>query len=194
MGISERKRALRREIKERIKNIPLKEKKLKNELLGNHLQAFLENFSQTSHHPLNEIVLGVFAPLDDEADLLAIEKRVSLKGLAFPDIEENQMIFRQCPSQELLESKVFGVKIRTPRETTPKVIPDIILVPGLAFSKDGHRLGRGKGFYDRYLNGFKGVIVGVAFEEQIEADIPHEDHDVLVQYVVSECGIFECIN
>jgi 5-formyltetrahydrofolate cyclo-ligase len=67
-------------------------------------------------------------------------------------------------------------------------VPDFVLVPGLAFSSDGHRLGRGGGFYDRLLkrrakNAFK---MGVCFEFQLRKVIPHEQHDALVDVVV--CG------
>lgn len=188
MGIVERKHALRREIKERIKNLSFEEREKKSRALSEVFHSLLNSLFNSSNNSPDEFVLGVYAPLLDEANVLVLGE--SLKRLAFPDIEEGQMIFRECQNEELLESKVFGVRIKTPPESAPKVVPDMILVPGLGFSKEGHRLGRGKGFYDRFLKNFEGLTVGVAFDEQIEADIPHEDHDVPVQYVVSESGIY----
>jgi 5-formyltetrahydrofolate cyclo-ligase len=66
--------------------------------------------------------------------------------------------------------------------------PELILVPGLAFSTDRHRLGRGGGFYDRLLAGraraaFK---LGICFRFQIRAMIPHEEHDVVLDAVISD--------
>lgn len=66
--------------------------------------------------------------------------------------------------------------------------PDLILVPGVAFSRDGHRLGRGGGFYDRLLAGrardaFK---IGVCFAAQLVASVPFEQHDVMLDAVISE--------
>jgi 5-formyltetrahydrofolate cyclo-ligase len=64
------------------------------------------------------------------------------------------------------------------------------LVPGIAFDRDGRRLGRGKGFYDRCLNGTKGFRVGVAFAAQLSRDpLPTEAHDARMDAVVTEEGI-----
>jgi 5-formyltetrahydrofolate cyclo-ligase len=65
---------------------------------------------------------------------------------------------------------------------------DLILVPGVAFSKDHHRLGRGGGFFDRLLagraaNAFK---LGICFSFQVLEAIPMEDHDILMNAVVSD--------
>ena len=65
--------------------------------------------------------------------------------------------------------------------------PDFVLVPGLAFSRDGHRLGRGGGFYDRLLAGRARAAakVGVAFALQLHNDIPHAQHDVILDAVIT---------
>ncbi len=64
----------------------------------------------------------------------------------------------------------------------------LVIVPGIAFDLKGHRIGFGKGFYDRFLKKLpsKTVKVGVAFEKQLVADIPHEKHDVHMDYIVTE--------
>jgi 5-formyltetrahydrofolate cyclo-ligase len=55
---------------------------------------------------------------------------------------------------------------------------DLALVPGVAFDPAGRRLGRGKGYYDRLLAGFRGIRCGVAFDVQVVAVLPEEPHDV----------------
>ncbi|MEY2466031.1 MAG: 5-formyltetrahydrofolate cyclo-ligase, partial [Verrucomicrobiota bacterium] len=62
---------------------------------------------------------------------------------------------------------------------------DLILVPGVAFELHGRRLGRGKGFYDRLLADMRGTTCGVAFDEQIVAEIPVEPHDVHLDYLLT---------
>jgi 5-formyltetrahydrofolate cyclo-ligase len=64
----------------------------------------------------------------------------------------------------------------------------LVIVPALAFDIAGSRLGRGGGFYDRFLSqpGFAAVTCGVALEAQILEDLPHEPHDVPVDLVVTE--------
>ena len=67
---------------------------------------------------------------------------------------------------------------------------DLILVPGVAFSRDGWRLGRGGGFYDRLLAGrsTETTALGICFEVQIAKALPLEEHDLKVDAVVTESG------
>jgi 5-formyltetrahydrofolate cyclo-ligase len=62
---------------------------------------------------------------------------------------------------------------------------DLVLVPGIAFDFAGRRLGRGKGFYDRLLAEVRGHKCGVAFDEQIVAEVPEEPHDVRVDSILT---------
>jgi 5-formyltetrahydrofolate cyclo-ligase len=66
-----------------------------------------------------------------------------------------------------------------------------MLVPGLAFAADGHRLGYGKGFYDSALAALKGPVIplGVAFELQRCEHLPTEPDDMPVQGLATEAGI-----
>jgi len=62
---------------------------------------------------------------------------------------------------------------------------DFVVVPGVAFTLDGRRIGRGKGFYDRLLARVDGVKCGVAFDEQIVEMIPLEPHDIRMDWIVT---------
>ena len=70
-----------------------------------------------------------------------------------------------------------------------------MILPGLAFTKDGKRLGHGKGFYDIYLSEVPKeadlILAGFCFDCQIVQDIPTESHDVLMDYVVTPTHFFE---
>ena len=68
-------------------------------------------------------------------------------------------------------------------------LQQVWLVPGIAFDRSGNRLGRGKGFYDRLLEGADGVKIGVAYDCQIADAIPSDIHDVSMDYVVTESQI-----
>ena len=61
---------------------------------------------------------------------------------------------------------------------------DLVFVPGLAFTRDGARLGRGGGYFDRFLSRFEGTSVGVCFQEQVLDELPEEDHDQRVDHVI----------
>ena len=70
-------------------------------------------------------------------------------------------------------------------------IPEVMLVPLLAFDSDRYRLGYGKGFYDRYLNKYKNILtVGVAFSFQKHHKLPIDNKDVKLNYILTEKGIY----
>lgn len=68
---------------------------------------------------------------------------------------------------------------------------DLVLVPGLAFDRSGRRLGRGGGFYDRFLAGLPGetATVGVCFGVQVVDAVPVDAHDVRVDWLLTEGGL-----
>lgn len=88
-----------------------------------------------------------------------------------------------------------GSKIFQPLPFQPLTPPDqisAVLVPGLGFTRDCERLGRGAGFYDRFLKEVPHALrVGVAFDLQIVDDLPCEDHDLPVDMILTESRIIE---
>ncbi len=132
-----------------------------------------------------------FAPLPEEPDLwpLLNEMLAGKKMVALPcfDADNETYVPRHVQDihVEILSGK-FG--IREPA-TTCIAIPlddlDLVLVPGMAFALDGHRIGRGKGFYDRLLENFTGEKIGIAFDEQIVETIPAEENDVLMDLILT---------
>ena len=73
-----------------------------------------------------------------------------------------------------------GVREPVSGKPIPVDFIDLVIVPGLGFTASGHRIGRGMGFYDRFLaqSEFLGVSCGLAFEEQIVGELPVLDHDI----------------
>lgn len=65
---------------------------------------------------------------------------------------------------------------------------DLVLVPGLAFTAQGVRLGHGKGYYDRLLAQVTGVTCGLAFDWQMAFAVPFESHDIRLSYVLTQTG------
>ena len=85
----------------------------------------------------------------------------------------------------------FGIRtpMGPPHEGTPI---EAILVPGVAFDRQGGRLGHGGGYYDRLLaKDQDAVTIGVGFECQLEVTLPHEPHDRGVHFIVTEKGLLE---
>jgi 5-formyltetrahydrofolate cyclo-ligase len=85
--------------------------------------------------------------------------------------------------------------ILEPRDTCRRPVEpqgiDILLAPGLAFDSKGTRLGRGSGYYDRFLALFgpEKIKVGLAFSWQIFQEIPTEEHDIPMDLIVTEQGV-----
>lgn len=69
---------------------------------------------------------------------------------------------------------------------------DMVVVPGVAYDKSGNRVGRGKGYYDRLLEGLKALTVGLAYDFQLVDDIESEPHDVRVDYIVTDRRAIAC--
>ena len=83
-----------------------------------------------------------------------------------------------------------GIAVAVPEDEVPANWPDVVVVPGLAFTAGGQRLGQGGGWYDRYLTGTRHdcLTVGVCFREQLLAEVPTETHDVILDVVVTDEG------
>jgi len=69
---------------------------------------------------------------------------------------------------------------------------DMCIIPGAAWDKNGHRIGFGKGYYDRFLQNYKGIKVGLAYDFQIVKNIPADKHDIAVDYIITDRGIIVC--
>ena len=70
---------------------------------------------------------------------------------------------------------------------------DLVLVPGIVFDKEGHRIGYGFGYYDKFLRKVpKALKIGLCFDFQLVDKVPREEHDVPVDLIVTEKGVMEC--
>ncbi len=128
-------------------------------------------------------VIYGFAPLALEPDWLG--EGAEGKTLAFPRMENDALQFFTGGT---LETGPFGV--RQPTGGSPAPPPDLVLVPGLGFDPAGFRLGRGGGFYDRWLAANRGIkTLGICFACQLVEKIPVEAHDAQVDAVLTEDGL-----
>lgn len=90
-----------------------------------------------------------------------------------------------------MQSGMFGVL-----EPTSGILlsekPDVVIVPGVAFSKNGGRLGYGKGCYDRYFASDTCIKVGFSYAFQVLEHLETEPHDILMDYLITEEKIIDC--
>lgn len=85
----------------------------------------------------------------------------------------------------------FGIMEPDSRELLVPEAGDLLLVPGVAFDRRGYRLGRGGGYYDRYLAAHTGVTMGLCWGQMLIGQVPHTCYDVPVDYIVTETETVE---
>jgi 5-formyltetrahydrofolate cyclo-ligase len=181
---------LRIKTKKMLKGLTLQEQDNKNALIQKKLKHFLATL-----HTQNEIAnLGGFAPLKNEVNwvLDLMPEKLSLSFPVDHDSLEGFMVYRESSFEELIIKRSFGIEMMIPSPERRIVTPEVLLVPGLAFTKSGERLGRGKGFFDRYLESYEGTTIGICFSEQVVEEIPVNDLDQKVNFLINDLFIIDC--
>ena len=141
------------------------------------------------------VVSGYWA-MRDEADIGPILERLHAEGFvcALPAVEgrDRPLTFRRWRPGDRLVAASFGT--HEPAKSEPRVTPEILLVPLLAFDRAGRRLGYGGGYYDRTLRKLRSdgaaTAVGVAFAAQEVPSVPAGPGDEKLDWIVTERGAF----
>ncbi|MEA3346752.1 MAG: 5-formyltetrahydrofolate cyclo-ligase [Candidatus Auribacterota bacterium] len=144
----------------------------------------------------------LFYGLDDEVDTRKIIRNACSKGkiVYLPRCNKKEELFTigRVNSLEDLEKSSYG--IMEPKQDVCKDYSgeniDLIILPGVVFDIKGNRIGRGKGYYDKFLKkiGKKTKRIGVAFDFQVLEDVSGREHDEPVDVVVSEKRIIHVKN
>ncbi|WP_416908132.1 MAG: 5-formyltetrahydrofolate cyclo-ligase [Polymorphobacter sp.] len=136
-----------------------------------------------------------YAAIGNEMDPQFVEERFGPH--AFPRIDGGRLRFHVAAWSELLPGPMG---IPQPRADTPEIMPHLLLVPLIAATLDGVRLGQGGGYYDRTLallqsqlpDGQALVTVGLAWDCQIADILPHEAHDIRLDWLATPTRLVEC--
>lgn len=132
------------------------------------------------------------------ADQRLRSERVAAHLIAMSQVEEAQrvMVFTSIPGEpEMSEVRSWcdaqGKETAVPEDHVDPSWPDVVVVPGLAFTTAGDRLGQGGGWYDRFLSKIRPncTTIGVGFDQQIVEALPTEAHDVGLDFVVTDGGM-----
>ena len=174
----EDKRVLRKIVRARLADVPVAEKERRSAEICRSLKA---------HIAINDArVVALFSPLPDEPMIGALIDELSKRmAVLLPRVEGDTMEF-YLYSPELISCGAFGIMEPAGGVAVAPGEIDIMLVPGVAFTPCGDRIGRGKGFYDRYMsrNDFRALKIGVCYAEQLIESIPMEPHDMKMDFVV----------
>lgn len=135
-------------------------------------------------------VLGIYLPLKGEIDIIPLMLKFPEISFAAPRIDNNQISFvRYLLSSPTEKNKNYLNFIQPASELG--VFPDMILIPSIAFDIRGYRLGRGAGHYDKYLAEHNPLKIGVAESNKIIEYIPSEEHDIRMDYIISEEAVID---
>ncbi len=132
--------------------------------------------------------IASYAAVGDEIDPAAIEATIGPH--AFPRITGKQMKFHVCEWSQMARGPLG---IPQPPATAPQITPDLLLVPLLAVTLAGVRLGQGGGYYDRALAALPGVrTIGLAWDVQIADALPVEAWDQPIDFVATPTRLVDC--
>lgn len=172
---------LKQRLREEIKNIA------KNFVDSGESKILCEKLKKTEEWKQAKHVL-LYAPIQGEVGVLPLFDES--KQFYFPRVNGEDLEVCEVTSLEDLERGSF--KVLEPKKSCKIIAPellDIILVPGLAFDAQGGRIGKGKGFYDRFLSPLqdaqkKTLFISIAFPFQIQKNIPRDAWDILIDTVI----------
>lgn len=129
----------------------------------------------------------IYNSLKDEVSTIDFIKRwCADKNFYLPAILEDKMIFKSHQPDTEYKASTLGVKEPINTDIVNHQIADIIIVPGIAFDRKMNRLGRGKGYYDKFLSQTKATKIGICFDFQLLDSIPCNDHDIKMDIIISE--------
>jgi 5-formyltetrahydrofolate cyclo-ligase len=131
--------------------------------------------------------VAAYWPIRSEADPRPILEGLAMPGLplCLPVVVDGSLVFRSWRPWEPVVPGGYGTLV--PPETAPLIIPAILVMPLAAFDRRCHRIGYGKGHYDRALAGLPGArTIGIAYGVQEVPAIPEEPHDHCLDLIVTE--------
>ena len=164
------------------------------EFITNASISACKNLASTQEFINADTVLLYYPTKNEISPLPIFEICLKLgKTVAFPvcNKENSTLVFKEIFSLNDLSRSTFG--IFEPGESCKEIEfshNTICLVPALLFSSDGHRLGYGKGFYDRFLDNFKGISVGFSYSALVCDKLPKESHDISLNMIITESEVY----
>mgnify|MGYP002624159821 CR=1 FL=1 len=130
----------------------------------------------------------LYHALPDEVDTLALIRQAADKGkrVLLPVVVDNDLELREYRGERCLAEGAFHILEPQGAPFTDYAAINLAVIPGVAFTRDGHRLGRGRGYYDRLLPRLRGTYkLGLCWPFQLVDEIPTEPHDILMDRVIT---------
>jgi 5-formyltetrahydrofolate cyclo-ligase len=180
-------------------------KAIRNQIRQSLAAMTADEVARLSHHACRRVAelerfrnarsVMLYLPFANEVDTTALALSAWLHGktVLAPKVQwEHGRMMAVAISSVAEDTQVSALGYREPTLDAPWPLEqiDIIIVPGLAFDRHGNRLGRGKGFYDRFLahDAIKALKVGLAYERQVLETVPTTDGDQRIDVLVTEAA------
>ena len=182
------KSAVRRLLKDRVAALSATDRASKSSIACSWI-------TQTAEFASAQVVM-LYLSLPDEVDTASLALRCWQAGktVVVPKVAwgQRRMLPVEISSlQTVMTRNPGGVEEPIAGKPLPLDLIDLVIVPGLGFTPGGNRLGRGMGFYDRFLSqpDFIGHTLGLGFETQVLETLPTLEHDVPLSMLVTEIGV-----
>lgn len=179
--MSSNKRKLRQEVRKTLSTISAKSLQEQSQQLVEVLQDWLNDNPDVTK-------VAIYAALPLEVNLQGITELLPKIEWHYPLVGRTQMTFHRVSDPRSLQKGIFDIPEPNPQVHPPVIASnlDLIICPGLAFTNDGVRLGRGGGFYDRLLaTATEPLRMGACLTEQTFPTLPSESHDIKMNLILS---------
>lgn len=162
-----------KEIRKNIKNKEVLDDKIFNKIIG--LKEYKES----------KLIL-IYVSLNDEVDTLKlIEYSLKIgKRVAVPKCEGDNIVFYNISKLSDLEEGSFRILEPKTNGVINNFSDSICIIPGIAFDKENNRIGYGKGFYDRFLQNYNGIKIGLTYKECICEKIDNDSNDIKMDKII----------
>jgi 5-formyltetrahydrofolate cyclo-ligase len=153
----------------------------------------ISDFLRQEFSVLQTMKIGLYWPFRGEYDPRVAVRYFWESGatLALPEVVDRRkpLSFRQWWPDAPMKTGTYNIPVP---QGTQRVEPDVLIIPMVGFDRKGYRLGYGSGYFDRTLAAYSvcPLTIGVAFEMQRLENVHPQQHDIALQYVITEAGVF----
>jgi len=179
------KRALRKVIRQRLADLTDPYLKTMSQEISSNLAEWLEERPE-----INKIAL--YSALPSEVNLETTTQLLPKKEWHYPVVRKRAMSFHRVSDLRTLQKGFSEIYEPNPMVHPPIIDSelDLIICPGLGFTEQGYRLGRGGGFYDRFLATIPNTPrMGACFIDQIQESLPSESYDISMTHLLTPNGV-----
>lgn len=170
------------------KNISDKKKQYSENKLKTLSSGVMERLEENVVFRCARTVLMYYSLPDEVHTHDFIEKWSREKTILLPVVNGDDMELKVYSGKECMQKGSYNIYEPQGETFTDLVSIDAAIIPGVSFDRHGNRLGRGKGYYDRFLKKLNTFKIGICFSFQISDEIPHDEHDIAMDEIWTEEG------